>query len=113
MYVRVVDENKELKRRLVSRKLERVSLQSFAIAPAVAPSIAPDRRSGGQDFSVVNAYLRTTLVQFFAQDADRRGELVKLILELVGCTPQQVAAAQRQWTRSNQLIQKTTGFFGF
>jgi hypothetical protein len=62
---------------------------------------------------MLNAYLKSTLIQFFGQDAANRSALIPLILELVGCTPQQVQAAQRQWQRSNHLINKTTTFFGF
>jgi hypothetical protein len=58
------------------------------------------------------AYLKSTLVQFFGRDAGTRDGLIPLILELVGCNEQQIQTAQRHWQRSNQLIHKTTGFFG-
>ena len=58
-------------------------------------------------------YLKSTLIQFFVVDSDKRSTLIPIILDLVGCNEQQIQVAQRQWDRSNQLIQKTTGFFGF
>jgi hypothetical protein len=61
---------------------------------------------------MINKYLKTTLIQFFGQDAANRSQMLPLILELVGCNRQQIRAAQRQWERSNQLISKTAGFFG-
>jgi chromosome segregation ATPase len=61
---------------------------------------------------MINKYLKTTLIQFFGQDAANRSQMVPLILELAGCNRQQIRAAQRQWERSNQLIHKTAGFFG-
>jgi chromosome segregation ATPase len=84
----------------------RLSLDKTLVIETGAPA-AP--RDGAL---MLNAYLKSTLIQFFGQDAVNRSALIPLILELVGCTPQQVRAAQRQWERSNHLINKTVGFFG-
>ena len=66
-----------------------------------------------EKMKVMNAYLRRVLLQFFLQGESTRDSLVPLILGIVGCTDSQIAAAQRQWEKSNQLIQKTTSFFSF
>jgi chromosome segregation ATPase len=59
------------------------------------------------------AYLRKVVLQFFSQEMeDERGTMVPLILELVGCTPEQVAVVKRHLQRHEHLIAKTTGFFG-
>jgi hypothetical protein len=108
LYGQMMDENKTLRLRLMPPKLVRYNA-AFFVPPEPTLAKAPERKEA----PVVNAYLKTTLIQFFGQDADRKGELVPMILELVGCTPEQIAAGQRQWARSNHLIQKTTGFFGF
>jgi hypothetical protein len=94
---------------------DQIPHKQLAFWRAVSLAIEPDagREKKSNDGFVVNAYLKTTLIQFFGHDAARRGELVPLILELVGCSAEQIRAAQRQWHRSNQLIQKTTGLFGF
>jgi DNA repair exonuclease SbcCD ATPase subunit len=59
------------------------------------------------------AYLRKVVLQFFSQEMeDERGTMVPLILELVGCTPEQVAVVKRHLQRNEHLIAKTTGLFG-
>jgi chromosome segregation ATPase len=98
-------QNKELMTRLRDPNLSLCPGETFAIQASAG--------NAAENGSVVNAYLRATLIQFFGQDASRRGELVPLILQLIGCSEQQKRAAQRQWDRSNQLIHKTTGLFGF
>ena len=62
---------------------------------------------------VIGAYLKRVLLQFFLQDESKRSELVPLILELAGCTEQQIMAATRQWERSVRLASKSTSIFGF
>jgi chromosome segregation ATPase len=104
MWAEAVAQNKELETRGRRASLSMWQGESLSIAGVV---------KGKENGNVVNAYLRSTLIQFFGQDASRRGDLVPLILQLVGCTEQQVRVAQRQWERSNQLIQKTTGLFRF
>jgi chromosome segregation ATPase len=106
MWSEAAMQNKELMGRLSPSNLSLCSGDAFAIQ-------GTDMGRLPENGSVVNAYLRTTLIQFFGCEANRRGELVALILQLVGCSEQQVRAAQRQWERSNQLIHKTTGLFGF
>jgi chromosome segregation ATPase len=108
MWSEAVAQNKELTGRIRQPAVS-LSLSLWAGESVFVGGCARPKENG----NVVNAYLRTTLIQFFGQDANRRGELVPLILQLVGCTEQQVKVAQRQWERSNQLIQKTTGLFRF
>jgi hypothetical protein len=44
---------------------------------------------------------------------EEKSTLVPLILELVGCTRDQVSVVIRHWQRSQNLIVKTSGWFGF
>ena len=80
---------------------------------SITPNLIRATKTSSSNDSLNNTYLKSTLIQFFVQDADKRSTLIPIILELVGCNEQQIKATQRQWDRSNQLIQKTTGFFGF
>ena len=59
--------------------------------------VIPPIERRGQD---TLAYMRSTLIQFFAQDTAGRMDLIPLLLTLVGCSRQQIWAAQRQWARS-------------
>lgn len=119
LYSEVSNRNKELLEQLRSRKSLPSLWHSDALTLAPSPDKSPRHSIRSptppprDDELITNAYLRSTLIQFFSQDSVSRASLVPLILELVGCTRQQIRAAKRQWERSNQLIQKTTGFFGF
>jgi chromosome segregation ATPase len=58
------------------------------------------------------AYLRRVLLQFFSQEMEsERNTLVPLILELVGCTKEQISVVIRHYSRSEHLIAKTSGLF--
>jgi chromosome segregation ATPase len=60
------------------------------------------------------AYLRKVVLQFFSVEMEsERATMVPLILELVGCTPEQISVVMRHRSRCQNLIAKTTGFFGF
>jgi chromosome segregation ATPase len=60
------------------------------------------------------AYLRKVLLQFFSMEIEEeKSTFVPLILELVGCTRDQVSVVMRHWQRSQNLIVKTSGLFGF
>jgi chromosome segregation ATPase len=60
------------------------------------------------------AYLRRVVLQFFSQELEsERGTMVPLILELVGCTQEQISVVMRHYSRSQHLIAKTSGLFGF
>ena len=72
----------------------------------------PTTQQSNKGKGVMDTYLKRTLMQFFLQDEQTRVSLIPMILELVGCTPQQIATAQRQWERTHQIAKKT-GFFGF
>ena len=63
---------------------------------------------------VRSAYLRRVLLNFFSEEIDaNRAEMVPIILELVGCTKEQISVVMRQWERNQHLIARTAGFFGF
>jgi chromosome segregation ATPase len=60
------------------------------------------------------AYLRRVVLQFFSQEMESEREtMVPLILELVGCTQEQISVVVRHHSRKQQLIAKTSGLFGF
>jgi hypothetical protein len=66
-----------------------------------------------EDKKITDTYLKRVLLQFFLQDDATRQQLVPLILELVGCNEQQIAAAVRQWHRSTKATPSSSGFFGW
>ncbi|KAH0794689.1 viral A-type inclusion protein [Histomonas meleagridis] len=70
------------------------------------------RNRDAENDSTMRMYLRRSMLQFFLQDDAKKEAMIPMILELVGCTQQQIATAQRQWARSHQLFAKTS-FFGF
>lgn len=113
LYAQVMSQNKELMERIgksVSLRLCRIDGVTLRPNKEVEQRQMKEKRR--EDVVLAGAYLKSTLIQFFAQDAKGRGDLIPLILELVGCNEQQIQAAKRQWERSNQLIQRTSGFFG-
>ena len=62
---------------------------------------------------VKSAYLRRVLLQYFSQEEDSdRNMMIPMILELVGCTKEQISMVMRQIERNQQLIARTAGFFG-
>lgn len=61
-----------------------------------------------------SAYLRRVLLQFFSEENDsERAEMVPIILELVGCSNEQVSVVMRHLQRNQHLIARTAGFFGY
>lgn len=62
---------------------------------------------------VQNTYLKQVLLQFFTEEENARESLVPIILQLVGCTQEQIRAAMRQWERNSHLISKTSNIFGW
>lgn len=113
LYAQVMSQNKELMERIgKSVSLRLCRMDGVTLRPNKDVEQRQMKEKKREDVVLAGAYLKSTLIQFFAQDAKGRGDLIPLILELVGCNEQQIQAAKRQWERSNQLIQRTSGFFG-
>ena len=112
LYAQVMSQNRELLARIdKTMKCNICRVDSFSMKPQDEVQQRQLKEKKRDEVVLVGTYLKSTLIQFFAQDAKSRGDLIPLILELVGCNEQQINAARRQWERSNQLIQKTSGFF--
>ena len=112
LYAQVLSHNRELLARIdKTMKCNICRVDSFTMKPQDEVQQRQLKEKKRDEVVLVGTYLKSTLIQFFAQDAKSRGDLIPLILELVGCNEQQINAAKRQWERSNQLIQKTSGFF--
>lgn len=115
LYSQLSSENKELRERLSrrnsSRTLKMQSCTNVTVEPTRDAQIRENKEKKRDEVLLVNTYLKSSLIQFFAQDSQGRANLIPLILELVGCNEQQIRAARRQWARSNQFIQKA-GIFG-
>ncbi|EAY04273.1 hypothetical protein TVAG_390430 [Trichomonas vaginalis G3] len=58
------------------------------------------------------ASLRKTILQYFLCKDDSQADLVPVILEIVGCTPEQIATVERNQEARRHLINKTGAFFG-
>ncbi|OHT03146.1 hypothetical protein TRFO_06807 [Tritrichomonas foetus] len=63
-------------------------------------------------YRAVIASLRQTLLQFFLKDEANQITLVPVILELVGCNDQQIETVMMKMQSSQQLVNRTGGFFG-
>jgi hypothetical protein len=60
------------------------------------------------------AYLRKVVLQYFSLEKEsERNTMVPILLELVGCTVDQIAVVNRHILRNQSLIARTAGFFGF
>ncbi|OHS93921.1 hypothetical protein TRFO_39902 [Tritrichomonas foetus] len=66
-----------------------------------------------QQPQVIIEYVRKVLLQFFVQDDENKKATIPILLHVVGATDQEIQTAQAQWERSQHLITKATGFFGF
>jgi DNA repair exonuclease SbcCD ATPase subunit len=63
---------------------------------------------------VKSAYLRKVVLQYFSLEREsERTTMVPILLELVGCTVDQIAVVNRHLQRNQSLIARTAGFFGF
>lgn len=56
------------------------------------------------------SYLQRLMLQFFIQDTSAQEKLIPIILQIVGCEPNQIIQAQKSWI--NKKKTKTFGFFG-
>ena len=77
----------------------------------IKPSKIKPRETKNGETTVTFAYLRRTLIQFFTDDPKNRASLIPLILDLVGCTKEQIDVTVKEFERSQQLISKTSRFF--
>jgi hypothetical protein len=112
LYSNALAQNRALMERLGSRALHLCHFGAIEIEPEAEIMSNAGFMKRAEQRLVLTAYLKSTLIQFFGRDAGTRDGLIPLILELVGCNERQIRTAQRHWERSNQLIHKTTGFFG-
>ena len=84
-------------------KLNRLYMKEFSISKPLHIQIKRNTEP-----PVNFEYLKRTILQFFLQDDQMKGELIPLIMELLGCSNEQKIFAQRLWQRTHQQI----GLFG-
>ena len=136
LYTSLLEENQRLSQELKDERKTKVK-PNLIIANSEPILITPQSKPQAQQPQTVNSiqnnskstpkkatvppddkrlnetYLKRVLLQFFLQDDSKRDSLVPLILELAGCSEQQIETATRQWQRTAQLRSKGTSFFGF
>lgn len=113
LYTLLVEENnglnKELEKLRPTRRLK--TLESFVNVSVKPYQKIEKKDSKSDEKDVTMAYLRRTLLQFFTEENSSRSSMVPLILDLVGCSKEQITVATREYDRSQQLITRTTRFF--
>jgi hypothetical protein len=67
--------------------------------PIRTPKGSPDQRW-------VKSYLKGVLLEFLIADASTQMQLIPVILSLLDCSPEQIAAAQRGFAEGKQIIAK-------
>jgi hypothetical protein len=63
--------------------------------------------------SLLKVYLRGVLLEFFIADSATQHRLVPVMLQLLDCSPEQIAAAQRGFAEGKQIIAKAAAALGF
>jgi hypothetical protein len=71
--------------------------------------------SAEKEAKLVNAaYLKKVVLQYFSLEKEsERNTMVPILLELVGCTVEQIAVVNRHLQRNQSLIARTVGLFRF
>ena len=85
-------------------KLEEIDI--FPIIKEKETKPKKTSKDNDEDSKIINKYLRRVLLQFFLQDDSKKDQLIPLILELAGCTDQQISTAIRQWQRTTTNTKK-------
>jgi hypothetical protein len=86
-----------------SREFEQIGIA----APEKQQNPAGDREA------VALASLKKAVLQYFLRDVGNQEHLVPVILELVGCTPEQIRAAVRKVKSNQQMVNRARSVFGW
>ena len=92
----LVQEHEKLKPRVSRRRL--VFAQNTANVSIKPSKQAQSTKSKGES-DVTLAYLRRTLLQFFSEEQSNRSTMIPLILDLVGCSKEQLKVATQEYER--------------
>jgi hypothetical protein len=65
--------------------------------------VAPATTNGGLDID----YLKQVCLQFFIHDASAQDSLIPVMLRLLECSDEETQVAQRKWSESRQLINRS------
>ena len=104
----LVKEHESMKPKYVHRDMVFVTgIESTTIKAAPIKMI--EKTNDTNDVTI--AYLRRTLLQFFTEEQNDRNSMIPLILDLVGCTKEQILVATKEYQKSQQLISRTSRFF--
>jgi hypothetical protein len=99
----------------VSQNTRKLSLSvpqcaEFVQAGVARKGKAKSATSGG---NAVLGSLRQTLLQYFLTELAEQEHLVPVILDLVGCSPDQIQAAVRNVRSNQQIVNRVGGVFSF
>jgi hypothetical protein len=61
---------------------------------------------------LLKMYMKGVLLEFFIADAATQHQLIPVMLQLLECPPEQIAAAQRGFAEGKQIIAKAAAAFG-
>lgn len=70
------------------------------------------RRKSMPSMNTKMVSLQRTLLQYFLKDEANQDNLIPVILEIVGCNKEQISTVVQKRQLSQQLINRTGGFFG-
>jgi hypothetical protein len=71
------------------------------------------QRAEGDRETVALASLKKAVLQYFLTDIGNQEHLVPVILEIVGCTPEQIQAAVRKVKGNQQMVSRAGSLFGW
>jgi hypothetical protein len=110
------------KRAIVLSDREAITLfdnGTFSVAEALprAPGLAVVDLRGGKESKdagadLLKVYIRGVLLEFFIADSAMQHQMIPVILQLLECPPEQIAAAQRGFAEGKQIIAKAAAALG-
>jgi chromosome segregation ATPase len=87
--------------------------QSWAFEQVSITAPEMQQNPAGDREAVALASLKKAVLQYFLRDVGNQEHLVPVILELVGCAPEQVRAAVRKVKSNQQMVSRARSVFGW
>ena len=117
LYSQLDERYQELEKSLQQKHFYAIVEETFCFEIKEQMNSAPKKKEKSPknmkiEYEAVIASLRKTLLQYFLCTDSNQVDLVPVILEIVGCTQEQVGAVTRSMESRKHLINKTGGFFG-
>lgn len=114
-YADLNDRYKQLESRLEA-KGDKLTLETLHAFEQVAKKTKSTSRAHTAQAIAANeammASLKKTVLQYFLTDLGNQENLVPVILELVGCTPEQIQAAVIKFKSNQQFVNRVGSVFG-